>query len=83
MLARYCGFADYDTDDDKAAEVFLEAVARLVSQCGMNKLPRPVKKEDYEELTRMVVQDSINYSAPVTLSNEDIELILKTVTSDE
>lgn len=83
MLARYCGFADYDTDDDKAAEVFLEAVARLMSQCGMDKLPRPVKKEDYEELTRMVVQDSINYSAPVTLSNEDIELILKTVTSDE
>jgi alcohol dehydrogenase class IV len=83
MLARYSGFADYDTDDDKAAEVFLEAVARLMSQCGMDKLPRPVKKEDYEELTRMVVQDSINYSAPVTLSNEDIELILKTVTSDE
>lgn len=83
MLARYCGFADYDTDDDKAAEVFLEAVARLMLQCGMDKLARPVKKEDYEELTRMVVQDSINYSAPVTLSNEDIELILKTVTSDE
>lgn len=83
MLARYCGFADYDTDDDKAAEVFLEAVARLMSQCGMDKLARPVKMEDYEELTRMVVQDSINYSAPVTLSNEDIELILKTVTSDE
>jgi alcohol dehydrogenase class IV len=83
MLARYCGFADYDTDDGKAAEVFLEAVARLMSQCGMDKLARPVKKEDYEELTRMVVQDSINYSAPVTMSNEDIELILKTVTSDE
>jgi hypothetical protein len=49
----------------------------------MDKLVRPVKREDYEELTRMVVQDSINYSAPVTLNNEDIVQILKTVTSEE
>ena len=83
MLARYCGFADYDTDDEKAAEVFLEAVAHLMVQCGMDKLVRPVKKEDYEELTRMVVQDSINYSAPVTMNNEDIVQVLKTVTPDE
>ena len=49
----------------------------------MDKLVRPVKREDYEELTRMVVQDSINYSAPVTMNNEDIVQVLKTVTPDE
>ncbi len=83
MLARHCRFADYETDDGKAAELFLKAVARLMAQCGMDKLVPPVKTEDHEELTRMVVQDSINYSSPVTLSNEDIAQILKTVTSDE
>ena len=83
MLARHCRFADYETDDEQAAEVFLQAVARLMSQCGMDKLFSPVKAEDHEELTRMVVQDSINYSAPITLSNEDIEQILKTVTQNE
>ena len=83
MLARHCRFADYDTEDEQAAEIFLQAVAKLMTQCGMDKLASPVKTDDYEELTRMIVQDSINYSAPITLNNDDIEQILKTVTSKE
>ena len=54
-----------------------------MAQCGMDKLASPVKAADHEELTRMVVQDSINYSAPITLNNEDIETILKSVTRKE
>ena len=80
MLARHCRFADYDTDDEQAAEVFLQAIAKLMAQCGMDKLVSPVKAEDHAELIHMVAQDSINYSAPVTLNNDDIEQILKTVT---
>ncbi len=80
MLARHCHIAHLDTDDGQAAELFLQAVAQLMTQCGMDKLVSPVKSEDYEELTRMIVQDSINYSAPITMNNNDIEQILKTVT---
>lgn len=83
MLARHCHFANYDTEDDQAAEFFLQAVVQLMAQCGMDKLASPVKAEDHEELTRMVIQDSINYSAPITLNNEDIETILKSVTRKE
>ena len=35
-----------------------------------------MKPEDYEELTHMIAADSINYSAPVTFSNEDIVRVL-------
>jgi alcohol dehydrogenase class IV len=80
MLARHCHFAHLDTDDEQAAELFLQAVAQLMAQCGMDKLVSPVKAEDYAELISMVAQDSINYSAPITLNNNDIEQILKTVT---
>ena len=80
MLARHCHFAHLDTDDEQAAELFLQAVAQLMTQCGMDKLVSPVKTEDYAELISMVAQDSINYSAPITLNNNDIEQILKTVT---
>lgn len=80
MLARHCHLAGHDTDDSEAADLFLHAVASLMKECGMDRLPKPVKPEDYAELTRMVVQDSINYSAPVTLDNNDIEIILKQVT---
>ena len=51
-----------------------------MAQCGMDKLVSPVKAEDHAELIRIVAQDSINYSAPITLNNDDIEQILKTVT---
>lgn len=80
MLARHCHFAHLDTDDEQAAELFLQAVAQLMTQCGMDKLVSPVKTEDYAELISMVAQDSINYSSPITLNNNDIEKILKTVT---
>ena len=83
MLARHCHFANFDTEDNQASELFLQAVAKLMAQCGMDKLVSPVKAEDHEELTRMVIQDSINYSAPITLNNEDIEIILKSVTQKE
>ena len=83
MLARHCRLADYDTDDGQAAEIFLQATAKLMAQCGMDKLVSPVKAADYEELTRMIVQDSINYSAPITMNNNDIEQILKSVTQNE
>lgn len=83
MLARHCHLAQLDIEDEQAAELFLQAVAQLMAQCGMDKLVSPVKAEDYEELTRMIVQDSINYSSPITLNNSDIEQILKSVTQKE
>jgi alcohol dehydrogenase class IV len=83
MLARHCKIADYDATDEQASDRFLQAIAQLMAQCGMDKWVSPVKAEDYEELTRMIVQDSINYSAPITMNNNDIEQILKTVTQNE
>ncbi|MBO7648291.1 MAG: iron-containing alcohol dehydrogenase [Bacteroidales bacterium] len=80
ILARYCKVVDYEATDEQAADQFLQAIARLQEQCGMDKLVSPVKASDYEELTQMIVRDSINYSAPVTMNKNDIEQILKSVT---
>ena len=76
LMARYCGLADVHTEDRIAAERFLQAVKDLIVSCGLDTLPLPVKKSDYEELTRMVAKDSINYSAPMTFSEEDIVKVL-------
>jgi alcohol dehydrogenase class IV len=65
-LAKYCGVPD-----------FLQAIRQLMTACGMDRIVSPVKEEDIPQLRRKVVADSINYSAPVTLRNEDIEQILK------
>lgn len=80
LMARYCGLADVHTDDRIAAERFLQAVKDLIVTCGLDTLPLPVKESDYEELTRMVAKDSINYSAPMTFSEEDIVKVLERVT---
>ena len=83
MLARYCKLADGRTSDSKAADLFLQAIRQLMAQCGMDKLVSPVKASDHKALTRMIVKDSINYSAPFTFSNNDIEQVLMTVTTKE
>ena len=77
LMARYCGLADVHTEDRIAAERFLQAVSDLIVTCGLDKLESPVKPEDYEELTRMIAADSINYSAPMTFSDEDIVRVLE------
>lgn len=77
LMARYCGLADVHTEDRIAAERFLQAVNDLIVTCGLDTLPLPVKESDYEELTRMVAKDSINYSAPMTFSEEDIRRVLE------
>ena len=79
LMARYCGLADVHTEDRIAAERFLQAVKDLIATCGLDTLPLPVKKSDYEELTRMVAKDSINYSAPMTFSEEDIVKVLERI----
>lgn len=81
LMARYCGLADVHTEDRMAAERFLQAVKDLIVTCGLDTLPLPVKESDYEELTRMVAKDSINYSAPMTFSEEDIVRVLERVSS--
>ena len=79
MMARYCQLADDHTDDRHAANKFLQAVSDLIITCGLDKLKSPVQPADYEELTRMIAADSINYSAPMTFSEEDIQRVLERV----
>ena len=52
---------------------------KRIEDCGMDKLTAPVEESDFEELTRMIAKDSINYSAPMTFSNEDIRKVLEEV----
>ena len=82
-LARYCHLADEKNDDVEAADLFLQAIQRLMAQCGMDQIASPVRPCDHEELIPLIAADSINYSSPVTLSNSDIKQILDTVTRTE
>lgn len=77
MMARFCQLADDHTDDRHAADKFLQTISDLIVTCGLDKLESPVKPADFEELTRMIAADSINYSAPMTFSNEDIQRVLE------
>ncbi len=71
-LAQYCGVDD-----------FLEAVRNLISQCELDRIESPVRACDHEELIPMIAADSINYSAPVTLSNADIKTVLEQITNHQ
>ena len=71
-IAEFCGL-------EKSADVFLQAVRDLMAECGMDRIESPVKLCDLEELISMIAADSINYSAPVTLTNEQIRHLLEQV----
>ena len=71
-LAKYCNVPD-----------FLQAVRDLITACGMDQIESPVRACDHERLIPMIAADSINYSAPVTLSNEDIRGILTKLTNSQ
>ena len=68
-IAKYCGVPD-----------FLQAIRELIAACGMDKIVSPVRACDHEKLIPMIAADSINYSAPVTLSNADIKAVLDKIT---
>jgi len=73
-MAKYCGLQE-------DADAFLQSIRQLMAQCGMDNIESPVRLCDHEELIPMIAADSINYSAPVTLSNDQIKQILDTVTA--
>ena len=75
-LAKYCGLEDN-------ADAFLQAIRQLMAQCGMDAIESPVRLCDHEELIPMIAADSINYSSPITLSNDQIKQILDSVTRTE
>ena len=83
-LARYCGLVEKPlmVDDAQAAEIFLQAVRDLMHTCGMDAVESPVRACDHEALIPLIAADSINYSAPVTLTNEDIRSLLARITKD-
>ena len=82
-IARYCALAGEDTADADAAERFLAAVRHLLAQCGLDAIASPVRLCDHEELIPMIAADSINYSSPVTLNNDQIKQVLDTVTATQ
>ena len=83
-LARYCGLVEKPlmVNDAQAAEIFMQAIRDLMAACGMDKIESPVRACDHEQLIPMIAADSINYSAPVTLSNDEIKAVLVKVTGD-
>ena len=82
-IARYCALAGEDAADADAAERFLAAVRHLLTQCGLDAIASPVRLCDHEELIPLIAADSINYSSPVTLSNDQIKQVLDTVTATQ
>ncbi len=72
QIAQYCGVPD-----------FLQAVRELMHTCSMDQLSSPVRTCDHEQLIPMIAADSINYSAPVTLSEEDIKAVLVKITNHQ
>ena len=75
-LSRYCGCADETAEPAQAADRFLEALQKLLTDCGLELGCAAIQEADTEKLIRMVDADSINYSPPKTFRDEELKEIL-------
>lgn len=75
-LAVHCGLAEKRESKEAAADRLLQAIARLLEQCGLEKGCPLLLKEDYDKLVGMIDADSINYSPSLTFSDSEIRMLL-------
>ena len=76
FLARYCGLANSTDNDASACDILLNEIENLIDSCGFECKKNLILQEDYKTIARMVAIDSVNYSAPVVLSNKQIYSVL-------
>lgn len=76
QLAVACGIATEQAVPAVAADAFLDSLRDLIGQCGLPLDGSVIQTADYPRLVRLIVRDSINYSAPVTFTTNDIRSLL-------
>jgi alcohol dehydrogenase class IV len=83
-LARIIGAADLETDDKKAAELFIEELNKL---CKLVQIPTlkeyGIKQEEFEKHINKMAEDALNSKSPSNtikeVSKEDIIEIYKSL----
>ena len=70
-LAHYCSL--------NGADALLGELEKLIGQCSLDIDGSVIRPEDCRELSAAIAWDSINYSAPVTLSRRQIVSILSEI----
>ena len=75
-LAVFCARAGKTQSADEAADQMIEALARLLRQCGLEKGCAALRPEDTPALIRMINADSINYSPSKTFRDAEIAALL-------
>ena len=75
-LARYCGLADEDEPVEQAADKCILALKGLLEKCGLERGCSLLQESDYDRLTGMIDEDSINYSPSRTFTDSEIRMLL-------
>ena len=75
-LAVHCGMADETDPPEKASDKLISALKDLLEKCGLEKGCEPLREKDYGKLTELIDADSVNYSPPVTFSDNEIRMLL-------
>lgn len=75
-IAYYNGLVEESESMDVAVDKFIEELGHLLKVCKIQMEPGFIPVEDYHDIIIHINLDSINYSPPKTLTNEEIILLL-------
>lgn len=74
-VSRFCRLAVAEDSDSAAADRLLIVISDLLELCGFES-PDYIQEDDYEELTKGVMNDAINYSPRIVMKKKDIYKVL-------
>lgn len=78
-LSKYCGLARKNSSCDEVINNLFNKLDKLCKLCTIDFDLKMIKKEDYNDLCRRIIVDSINYSSPIVLDKKDIMKILNEI----
>ena len=74
-----CSLADPGDDRRAAEDKLFSALKALLDRCGLEHGCAAIREEDYSQLVKMIDADSVNYSPPKTLGDDEIRTLLDAV----
>ncbi len=75
-LAEHCNLTSEDDTVEQAADKLILAFRNLLDRCGLEHGLPALQECDYQELIKMIDNDSINYSPSKTFTDSEIRMLL-------
>jgi alcohol dehydrogenase class IV len=81
QLALLIGVGDQGDDEHRLSQKFIQAVRDLRTEVGIPDQMTEIKREDFEDITRLAIAEGATYPVPRLLDPDSVGMILNKITA--